>query len=138
MELRKKRKTILENIGKVIRYNRLKKGITQKELAIFLDVKESTISRYEKGILEIPSSVLFCICDYLEFSLNEFLTNNKKYNTLLNDKRTHKSKSFHPELGVELRSRTEYNVYKLNFFNRDVCLLNEHNKMRKNLKKFKN
>lgn len=61
------------NIGNVIKRNRLKKGITQKQLANYLGVKVSTISRYEKGLMEIPSSVLFCICEYLEFSPNEFI-----------------------------------------------------------------
>ena len=93
MNLIDKRKSILKQFGNVIKYNRLKRGFTQKQLADFIHVEVSTISRYEKGLMEIPASLLMCISEFLGFSPVEFYRNDSKYENYDTNNRVTQSKS---------------------------------------------
>lgn len=61
-----------QTIGKIIRIKRRRKNISQKELAEAIGVTKSSISRYEKALMEIPASVLPLICEKCEFPFSEF------------------------------------------------------------------
>jgi transcriptional regulator with XRE-family HTH domain len=52
---------------------RLKKNLTQSELAVRLGVKESTICNYEKGTRQPNILVVRKLCEILECSPNELL-----------------------------------------------------------------
>lgn len=52
---------------------RLKKNLTQSELAVRLGVKESTICNYEKGTRHPNILVVRKLCEILECSPNELL-----------------------------------------------------------------
>lgn len=52
------RKNTLKKIGNVINAMRERAGISQEELAKYLNVNQSTVNRYEKGTREIPTSTL--------------------------------------------------------------------------------
>ena len=59
-------------VGKQIRNFRMQKGITQQELAEYLNTTSQTVSRYENGILETNQNVLFALADYFDTSINNF------------------------------------------------------------------
>lgn len=65
------------HIGSVIQENRKKTNKTQEDIAELLDVNKSTISRYEKGILEVPASSLEVISDHCNFNPIEYFHNKK-------------------------------------------------------------
>ena len=58
-----------ESIGTVIKIYREKKGITQVELSKLIGRSESSIQKYEKGVVEIPNSVLSKISKALDVPL---------------------------------------------------------------------
>ena len=63
----------LKSTGNVIYKKRRYKNITQEELGKALGVSASTISRYEKGTLDIPVSNLPLISNYCDFKLRDYL-----------------------------------------------------------------
>ena len=63
----------LKSTGNVIYKKRRYKNITQEELGKALGVSASTISRYEKGTLDIPISNLPLISNYCDFRLRDYL-----------------------------------------------------------------
>ncbi|HHY25278.1 MAG TPA: helix-turn-helix transcriptional regulator [Desulfitobacterium dehalogenans] len=65
MELVKLR--VAENLRKY----RERRGITQKQLANHLGVRDNTISSWEKGTNSIDISTLLIICNFLEISLDD-------------------------------------------------------------------
>lgn len=67
------RKHFLEATGRVIARKRKHKNITQKELGEVVKVDGTTIGRYEKGIIEIPSSSLPLISGACDFSMRDYL-----------------------------------------------------------------
>lgn len=69
----KKRKLYRERYGEVIRRKRKKQNISQKELAEELGVTAATVSRYEKGNLEIPASSLPLISEMCRFKFSEYM-----------------------------------------------------------------
>lgn len=69
----KKRKLYRERYGEVIRRKRKKQNISQKELAEELGVTAATVSRYEKGTLEIPASSLPLISEMCRFRFSEYM-----------------------------------------------------------------
>lgn len=73
MNNREIRDRYLAYVGSVIKKNRTKRNLTQKELGQFLEVKNSTVSRYETGDIEIPVSSLPLISSYCGFPMVDFL-----------------------------------------------------------------
>lgn len=67
------RKCFLEATGRVISKKRKQKNITQKELGKVINVDGSTIGRYEKGTIEIPTSALPLISGACDFSMWDYL-----------------------------------------------------------------
>jgi len=61
--------------------------MSQSKLSDMLKVKESTISRYENGMTEIPASLLPIISEILHFSPAEFFSDNIKYVQCSNNRR---------------------------------------------------
>lgn len=63
----------LEKIGKNIKHFRNLKGMTQKELASNISKTESSIRKYEKGLVDIPNKVLSEIAEALEVTNEQLL-----------------------------------------------------------------
>ena len=59
-------------IGNKIREFRLKKNITQEELAEFLNTTSQTVSRYEIGDRKTNQDILFKLAEYFNVSINDF------------------------------------------------------------------
>lgn len=78
-----------------IRDLREDKGLTQKELADFLQVHRTTYSDYELGRLNVPVSALHRLADFLGVSIDYLLgrTNIKHH---INKKRTCRKKAACP------------------------------------------
>ena len=68
-----KRKLYREQYGNIIRKKRRKRNITQKELAAEIGVTDATISRYEKGELEMPASILPVISEFCKFNFRDYM-----------------------------------------------------------------
>ena len=66
-----------EKIGKFIATLRKEHSMTQKELAQRLGVSDKTVSKWEtgRGLPEI--SIMRCLCDTLEISINELLSGDR-------------------------------------------------------------
>lgn len=62
----------LKKIGKRVQELRLRKNLTQKELAFIVDVEISQITRIERGIINTSILNLMKIVDALEISMSEF------------------------------------------------------------------
>lgn len=63
----------LNTFNKLVYYKRIKKGITQKELANILNVSQAYISYIEKGS-KIPSNkILKLICSQLDIKNDEII-----------------------------------------------------------------
>ena len=62
-----------EKIGKSIKALRNEKKITQVELGNLIGRSESSIRKYEKGLIEIPNSILEDIAKALDISIYELL-----------------------------------------------------------------
>lgn len=58
-----------KKIGEKIKKSRSEKKITQKELAELIEKTESSIRKYEKGLIQIPGDVLEKIAKVLDISL---------------------------------------------------------------------
>ena len=56
------------------------RDLTQQELATLLKVSQTTYSRYESGVLDIPSTSLIKLAEFYKTSIDYLvgLTNNKK------------------------------------------------------------
>ena len=70
----------MENI---IKKYRLKKGLTQSELAEKTEIFRENISRYENNYANMRSETCFKICEALDIPVEEFMTwhyNNYKEN----------------------------------------------------------
>ena len=68
-----KRRLYREQYGNVIRKKRRRRNMTQKELAEEIGVTDATISRYEKGELEMPASLLPLISDVCNFRFADYM-----------------------------------------------------------------
>lgn len=65
---------VLEKVGSKIREVRLKRGLTQAELAFKCgDVDVSQISRMERGLVNFTISYLFLVAEVLEVPASELL-----------------------------------------------------------------
>lgn len=72
-KVNKKRELYRERYGEVRRRKRKKKNISQKELAEELGITAATVSRYEKGTLEIPASSLPLVSEMCRFRFSEYM-----------------------------------------------------------------
>lgn len=72
-DLTGKRNEYKRQFGEVIKKKRRRISLTQKDLALELGVENTTISRYEKGEIDIPASVLPIICEICKFDFNEYI-----------------------------------------------------------------
>lgn len=59
-------------IGEQIKKQRIKKNITQQELAEYLNVSTQAISRYELGSRKTDNDILFKLAEYFNISINDF------------------------------------------------------------------
>jgi len=62
-------------LGKLIKENRKNKKLTQQELANAIDKTESSIRKYEKGLVQIPNEVLEKLAKIFEIPFSEMLLN---------------------------------------------------------------
>lgn len=46
---------------------------TQKEIASFLNIHQTTLSKYEKGTIDIPTEILCALADYYQTSTDFIL-----------------------------------------------------------------
>ena len=60
-------------VGLKIKEYRKKKKLTQKELAQLINRTESSIRKYEKGLIEIPNSILEKIAHVLEVNISDLI-----------------------------------------------------------------
>lgn len=62
-----------------IRNLRIDRGLTQKQVAEYLNVRQNTYSQYEIGVLNYPVEVLMKLADFYEVSVDYLLgrTNEK-------------------------------------------------------------
>ena len=65
-----------------IRSLRIDRGLTQKQIAEIINVKQNTYSQYEIGVLNYPIDVLIKLADYYHVSVDYLLgrTNNPEVN----------------------------------------------------------
>ena len=65
-----------------IRSLRVDHGLTQKQIAEIINVKQNTYSQYEIGVLNYPIDVLIKLADYYNVSVDYLLgrTNNPEVN----------------------------------------------------------
>ena len=56
-----------------IRNLRIDKGLTQKTIAEYLNIKQNTYSQYEIGVLNYPVDVIFKLADYYGVSTDYLL-----------------------------------------------------------------
>lgn len=71
-------------VGRNIKLARKKKKMKQKELAEMIGYTESSISKYEQGLVQIPNSVIELIAKALNVPITDILdleTWEDKYNT---------------------------------------------------------
>lgn len=60
-------------IGEKLKTARLKKGLTQAQVAAHLNVHRTTYTKYERGQVELPLSLLRKVTTLLEISVDELL-----------------------------------------------------------------
>jgi len=76
-----------KNIGALIKIYRKEKKFTQQQLADLIGKTESSIRKYEKGLIEIPNSVLMQLADALDVPIARLLglsENIKRYREIYN------------------------------------------------------
>lgn len=69
-------------IGKKIREHRKKKNLSQDELGKKIGVRDTTVSAYERGLININLNTLFSISDALEIKVDDLFPerqSNKSY-----------------------------------------------------------
>lgn len=63
---------LLQNIGKVIKWNRKKAKLNQENLSSTLEVSQAALSRYEKGKTNMPVLTLKRIADTCDFDMVDY------------------------------------------------------------------
>ncbi len=72
-------------IGLLIRENRKRLKMTQKELSEKIGKAEITVRKYEKGLVQIPNDVLEKLSEYINISVFNLISTNKiKFNYIKN------------------------------------------------------
>ena len=61
------------SIGSRIRFYRIQKGMTQKELGNRTLISDSTISLYENDVRPVPAEMIITICKALDVTPNTLL-----------------------------------------------------------------
>ena len=64
---------LLFRIGQSIRYIRMKKGISQEELAFRANLNMNSISTLERGLNNVKIKTLYAIADALEVKIEDIL-----------------------------------------------------------------
>lgn len=64
-----------------LRYYRLRKGITQKELATALNTNNTTLSNWEKGISKPDIDIIIKISNYFGISIDKLIFSKHQYDT---------------------------------------------------------
>lgn len=67
------RDELLFKIGQSVRYIRMKKGISQEELAFRAGLNMNSISTLERGINNVKIKTLYSIANALEVNVEEIL-----------------------------------------------------------------
>ncbi len=60
-------------VGTRVKESRKAKKLTQKELAAMIEKTESSVAKYERGLVEIPLNILAKIAQALDVSINHLL-----------------------------------------------------------------
>ncbi|MFC5408041.1 helix-turn-helix domain-containing protein [Larkinella bovis] len=63
-----------------LKFLRKRKGVSQEQIAVLIDKKNSAIGSYENGISYPPVENLVTLADYFEVSLDELLLTNLSIN----------------------------------------------------------
>ena len=61
-----------KDIGKIIKFYRKKRKLTQKKLGELIDKKEITIRKYESGVISPPTATMVNLGKALNININEF------------------------------------------------------------------
>lgn len=72
-------------IGRKIKEFRNKKNLKQSELGAKINVENSTISSYERGIINFNLNTLFALSDALDVKLDDFFPERKTEENYLDD-----------------------------------------------------
>jgi transcriptional regulator with XRE-family HTH domain len=73
-----------KKLGLLIKEKRKKKNLTQKEFGEKIGKTESSIRKYEKGLIKIPNDVLEKIANFFNFPFSYFIS--LEYDNQLNEK----------------------------------------------------
>ncbi len=88
---------------------RLEKGVSQKEVAEYLNVSQQTVSRYEKSNnLTLPQDILVQLADYYHVTTDYILSGKKEYIREAEDQYG-SIDAMERELREDYRSLTSYN-----------------------------
>ncbi|PQP79634.1 XRE family transcriptional regulator [Candidatus Phytoplasma phoenicium] len=90
------------NIGLQIRNLRLQNQLTQKELALHIDVTSGYISQIENNLISPSLKILFKLCDLFKISLSDFF----KHKTNL--ELIHKKEDFFKKTDKSLQNTSYY------------------------------
>ena len=63
----------LEKFSERLRALRIKKGLTQTDMASFLDCTQQHYQRTESGKVNLPTSTLMALADYFDVSIDYLL-----------------------------------------------------------------
>ncbi len=69
------RKPIDVVVGARLAALRKRSGISQQELAAFLEIPEDRVDRYEQGALRIPAADLIELCQFFRVKLEDLFPN---------------------------------------------------------------
>ncbi len=66
---------VMRSLGEVVRKYRILRGLSQAELAEKIGVEQTTLSKYERGKLQIDGNTLLKLIDILKIDISELLGN---------------------------------------------------------------
>ena len=72
-QLKERRFSMRNCLGAQLRRLRIKKGLSQEQLADALGLSQSTVARIEAGKSKLGAHHLLLVCEALEMSLEQFL-----------------------------------------------------------------
>lgn len=105
--------TVRDEIAKNLLYYRKKSGLTQKELAEKLGVKNTAVSNWESGNNSIDIDTLFRACEIFEVTLNDMYG---KYSSTAEKPVTFDGNGLRSEVFNRLMSLTPEEVEKVDAF----------------------
>lgn len=88
----------IDELGRAIRSERMKQGLSQQQLADIVGVHQSVISQYERDLVEVPEVIAEKIAKVFGYSLAAFMT---EYDLLHID--------IHPEFEGDVDKQIAYN-----------------------------